>query len=61
MASYHAPAEWKDWLEWLSAGLHGRCRWRLPVLMMGMLYAGGRRVVASWLRAGGLSDDYQDF
>lgn len=61
MASYRAPAEWKEWLDWLSAGLHGRCRWRLPLLMSGLLFAGGRRVVASWLRSGGLSGDYQDF
>jgi hypothetical protein len=61
MASYHAPAEWKEWLDWLAAGLHGRCRWRLPLLVTGLLFAGGRRVVASWLRAGGLSDHDQDF
>ena len=61
MACYHAPAEWEDWLEWLAAGLHGRSRWRLPVLMTGLLLAGGRRVVASWIRAAGLSDDYQDY
>jgi hypothetical protein len=28
---------------------------------MGVLFAGGRRVVTSWLRSGGLSDDYQDY
>ncbi len=61
MACYHAPREWEEWLNWLAAGLHGRSRWRLPLLMMGVLFAGGRRVVASWIRTGGLSDDYQDY
>ena len=61
MASYRAPAEWQEWTEWMAAGLHGRSRWRLPVLMMGILFAGGRRVVTSWLRAAGVSPDYQDY
>ena len=45
----------------LGAGLHGRSRWRLPLLMMASLFAGGRRVVAAWIRTAGLSDDYQDY
>ena len=45
----------------MAAGLHGRNRWRLPVLLMGMLFAGGRRTVTTWLRAAGVSDDYQDY
>ena len=61
MACYRAPREWEEWSKWLAAGLHGRSRWRLPVLMMGLVFAGGRRVVASWIRTAGLSDDYQDF
>jgi len=61
MASYHAPQEWKEWSEWLAAGLDGRSRWRLPVLMMGLVFGNGRRVVASWIRAAGLSLDYQDY
>lgn len=61
MASYHAPREWEDWSEWLAAGLHGRNRWRLSAVMMGVLFAGGRRVVAAWIRTAGVSDDYQDY
>lgn len=61
MACYHAPAEWEDWSEWLAAGLHGRSRWRLAPLLMGVLFAGGRRVVASWIRTAGLSGDFQDY
>lgn len=61
MASYHAPQEWKDWSDWLAAGLDGRSRWRLGVLLMGLVFGQGRRVVAAWIRAAGLSDDYRDY
>lgn len=61
MASYSPPQELKEWIDWLSAGLHGRNRWRLPVLMSGLLFASGRRVVASWIRVAGVSDDYREF
>lgn len=61
MASYHAPHDWKEWSDWLAAGLDGRSRWRLPVLMMGLVFGNGRRVVASWIRAAGLSSDYRDY
>ncbi|MFV0445114.1 MAG: hypothetical protein ACK5Q5_16180 [Planctomycetaceae bacterium] len=47
MASYRAPREWEEWNTWLAAGLHGRSRWRLSILMLGAVFAGGRRVVAS--------------
>ncbi len=58
---WECPQQWSKWSEWLSAGLHARNRWRLPVLMTGILLAGGRRTVTSWLRAAGVSDDYQDY
>jgi hypothetical protein len=45
----------------LAAGLHGRCRWRLPVLLTGILFATGRRTVTTWLRAAGISVDYADY
>jgi len=45
----------------LAAGLHGRCRWRLPVLLMGMLFATGRRTVAAWLRAAGVTVDWKPY
>ena len=61
MASYHTPLEWKDSLEWLLAGLHGRSRWRLPLVISGLIFDQGRRVVAAWIRAAGLSDDYRDY
>lgn len=61
MASYQPPQGWKDWSDYLAAGLHGRSRWRLAVLLMGVLFAGGRRCVTAWLRAAGVSPDYQDY
>jgi hypothetical protein len=60
-SSWQCPNEWSEWSEWLAAGLHARNRWRLPVLLAGILFAHGRRTVSSWLRAAGISDDYQDY
>lgn len=61
MACYHAPADWNQWADWLAAGLHGRSRWRLPVLMLGLLFGSGRRTVTAWLRAAGVTPDFQDY
>jgi hypothetical protein len=33
----------------------------LPLLLVGILFAQGRRTVTTWLRAAGISDDYQDY
>ena len=43
MATWKCPQEWSEWMNWLAAGLHGRCRWRLPILLLGILFARGRR------------------
>lgn len=61
MAKYRCPEDWEQWSQWLSAGLHARNRWRLPVLLLGILFATGRRTVSTWLRAAGISDDFQDY
>lgn len=61
MESYHAPQVWQEWTDYISLGMHGRSRWRAPLVMLGMLLAGGRRVAAAWIRAAGLSKDYQDY
>src|SRR5271157_3740738 len=58
---WECPDDWSEWSQWLAAGLHARNRWRLPVLLMGILFAHGRRTVTTWLRAAGVSDDYQDY
>ena len=58
---WRCPEQWSEWSEWLAAGLHARSRWRLPVLLVGMVFAGGRRTVTTWLRAAGVSDDFQSY
>ena len=40
-----------------TGGRGGGC----ALLMMGLVFGGGRRVVAAWLRAAGLSVDYRDY
>jgi hypothetical protein len=58
---WNCPDQWSEWSQWLAAGLHARNRWRLPVLLVGILFAQGRRTVTSWLRAAGVSDDFRDY
>lgn len=58
---WNTPAEWSEWTEYLEAGLHGRCRWRLSVLLFGLLFAKGRCTVTAWLRAAGVTDDFSDY
>lgn len=55
------PEDWSEWVEWLEAGLHSENRWRLPLVLSGLLFAKGRRTVTSWLRAAGLRVDYSDY
>jgi len=61
MATWECPQEWSEWVEWLSAGLHGQCRWRLSILLLGILFAKGRRTVASWLRAAGITVGWSEY
>ena len=49
------------WIDRLAGVLDARVAWRLLPLMAGLLFATGRRTVSSWLRAGELSKDYQDY
>ena len=39
--------------------LHARNRWRLPVLLMGILFAGGRRTVTDLAAGGRIGDNFQ--
>jgi hypothetical protein len=55
------PEDWSEWIAWLQLGLHGRSRWRLPLLLAGLLLAGGRRTVSSWLRAAQLQAAYTGY
>lgn len=58
---WQCPNEWVEWSDWLSAGLHARNRWRLSVLLVGILFAHGRRTVTTWLRAAGVAGDFDDY
>jgi DDE superfamily endonuclease len=58
---WQSPQDWSEWVDWLSSGLHGRCRWRLPLVISGMLFAKGRRTVTTWLRAAGIVCDFSDY
>jgi hypothetical protein len=55
------PEDWNDWADWLAAGLHGRNRWRLAIVLFGMLFADGRRCVTAWLRAAAVSHGFQGY
>src|SRR5262249_49161427 len=57
MAQWHLSVEMVSWINHLSQVLHRRSAWRLLPLVSGMLFAQGRRTVASWLRAGGLGSN----
>lgn len=61
MAEWHLPAELVLWITHLSQPLHARLAWRLLPLVTGMLFAQGRRTVASWLRGAELGEDYRAY
>ena len=61
MASWDRVGEWTAWISFLAETLDKRCRWRLAPLLLGALWATGRRTVARWITAGGLSDDWQRY
>lgn len=54
MATWLLPAEVAAWIALLAGPLHGRLAGRLLPLVIGMLFARGRRTVTSWLRAAGI-------
>jgi len=61
MVPWSFPDGVEHWIVQLSRMLHRRLAWRLLPLLVGVVLAQGRRTVSSWLRAGNLSDDYQDY
>lgn len=61
MAVWHLPAEVVWWIAELSQVLQARSAGRLLPLFTGMLFAQGRRTVASWLRAAELGDDFRGY
>jgi hypothetical protein len=61
MASWERVGQWTAWISSLAEVLDRRCRWRLAPLLLGVLWATGRRTVARWITAGGLSDQWQRY
>src|SRR5882724_11354197 len=59
MAACKLPAELASWIAPLASMLHGRVAWRLLPLLVGALFAQGRKTVASWLRGGRLGGEFQ--
>jgi hypothetical protein len=55
------PEDWSEWIEVLESLLDSRTRWRLPIVLAGLLLARGRRTVTTWLRAQGILDDFDDY
>ncbi len=59
IVNWRCPNDWKQWSEFFAVPLHVRNRWRLPVLLLGIFFARGRRTVTTWLRAAGIRHDIQ--
>ena len=60
----HGAAGWSNWISFLAEDLDKRVRWRLAPLLLGALWAVGRRTVARWIIAAGVNDEwhrYYDF
>lgn len=43
----------------LACCLHKRSALRVPLLLVGLLFASGRRTVTAWFRAAGITDDFR--
>ena len=59
MTSSHQKATSCQWFSYLAKALDRRSAPRLAWLFLGALLARGRRTVTSWIRAAGLSRQYQ--
>ena len=55
----HLPALLSSWLSQIVAALDRRSAPRLLRLLLGALFARGRRTVTSWFRAAGITDDFR--
>jgi DDE superfamily endonuclease len=51
--------EWSIWVAALSLPLHGCLAGRLATVVVGLLFASGRRTVTSWWRAAGVGSDFR--
>jgi DDE superfamily endonuclease len=55
------PPLWQDLARGMAAFRHQRHAWRLAVLLLGALFAKGRRTVTAWLRAARVGPDFTAF
>ncbi len=55
------PPLWQDLVAGMASFLHQRHAWRLAVLLLGALFARGRRTVTSWLRAARVGRGFAPF
>jgi hypothetical protein len=55
------PQLWQDLARGMASFLHRRLACRLPALLLGALFARGRRAVTSWLRAAGAGRAFAPF
>lgn len=61
MASWNRTGELSSWISFLAEDLDRRNRWRLAPMLLGALWATGRRTVSRWITAAALSADWQRF
>ncbi|MGZ3386612.1 MAG: IS701 family transposase [Isosphaeraceae bacterium] len=54
-------ASWLAWVVALAEPLHRRSAWRLAHVVLGILWAQGRRTVASWWRAADIGDQFRSY
>lgn len=59
MAAFQLPVPVGPWVEELSQPLHRRVAQRLLTILIGCLFARGRRTVARWLCAADVGDDFR--
>jgi hypothetical protein len=61
MAAWKLPCELASWILQMAFVLDRRIAWRLLPLLVGALFAQGRKTVASWLRGGELGGDFRRY
>ena len=55
------PNSWQAIVAALANALHKRSAWRLRLIMIGILFAKGRKTITSWFRAAGIIRQYKAF
>jgi hypothetical protein len=57
----NSPKEWKNRIEEISEKIHGRSKWRLGIILCGILFAQGKKTVTSWFKAAGIKEGFQEY